>query len=435
MASTYKSEYYRFNGTDWDLILFKTSADMIVETTTKKVLTSEERARIGFAVVKSTDVFKILLGDESGADYLKLTTDGNSHTELQIKRASDASIRTVWTDANLDLDDYLTRYGGTMAGNLSLASHNILDVGYLETQNIVVTQDVTTSGFYAVGGVANIKANAITIGNDTQTSVVSFNNTRVRSVGTPSDGTDAVNKTYVDSLIATGVHIVESVACATTANINLLTAGLTIIDGVQLVDGSRVLVSFQTEAYQNGIYVAHSTGWSLVSADSGQGSYVFVDAGNTYNNYYFYCQDSNGTWIQSGRPETDVAGAGLTKSGHTFSVASLGITNDMLAGSISHGKLAPFTVNSSTITEGTSFATLNLNSSLDTTSLVARLANIYKAISALRGTSDYASSSYDYSIKTVHDLASGKNTTFIGGDAPSVGAPSAVAGDVYFKTI
>ena len=287
MASTYKSEYYRFNGTDWDLILFKTSADMIVETTTKKVLTSEERARISSAVVKSTDVFKILLGDESGADYLKLTTDGNSHTELQIKRAVDTSIRTVWTDANLDLDNYLTRYGGTMAGNLSLASHNILDVEYLETQN-VVAQNITTSEFYAVGEVANIKANTITIGNDTQTSVVSFNNTRIRSVGTPSDGTDAVNKTYVDSLIATGVHIVESVACATTANINLLTAGLTIIDGVQLVDGSRVLVSAQTEAFQNGIYVAHSTGWSLVSADSGQGSYVFVDAGNANNNYYYY---------------------------------------------------------------------------------------------------------------------------------------------------
>jgi hypothetical protein len=49
---------------------------------------------------------------------------------------------------------------------------------------------------------------------------------------------------------------------ATTANINLTTGGLLVIDGVQTITGDRVLVKNQTTGSQNGIYVVASGAWT-----------------------------------------------------------------------------------------------------------------------------------------------------------------------------
>lgn len=51
----------------------------------------------------------------------------------------------------------------------------------------------------------------------------------------------------------------------TSANINLLTFGLGVLDGVQLLAGDRVLVKDQTDATQNGIYNASTGVWALSS--------------------------------------------------------------------------------------------------------------------------------------------------------------------------
>jgi len=80
----------------------------------------------------------------------------------------------------------------------------------------------------------------------------SVNGFKILNVATPVNGTDAVNKAYVDGLTQ-GLDIKNSVRVATTSNISL--TGTQTIDGIALTTGNRVLVKNQTLEQDNGIYV------------------------------------------------------------------------------------------------------------------------------------------------------------------------------------
>src|SRR5690606_41708750 len=70
-----------------------------------------------------------------------------------------------------------------------------------------------------------------------------FRSQRIVNVGSPSNATDAVNKSYVDAKI-TGLHWKQAVRAATTASGTLSTAfaaGQT-IDGVELEVDDRILI-------------------------------------------------------------------------------------------------------------------------------------------------------------------------------------------------
>jgi hypothetical protein len=84
-------------------------------------------------------------------------------------------------------------------------------------------------------------------------------------VQTPSSGTDASNKNYVDTQISniTSLFTAKGTAkLATTTNGTLATAyanGQT-IDGIALVTGDRVLLKNQTAQAENGIYTVNISG-------------------------------------------------------------------------------------------------------------------------------------------------------------------------------
>ena len=82
---------------------------------------------------------------------------------------------------------------------------------------------------------------------------------KLTNVATPTSGTDAVNKNYVDGLIE-GIKPKEAVQVATDANITL--SGLQTIDGYTTLAGDRVLVKNQTAPAENGIYIAAAGAWS-----------------------------------------------------------------------------------------------------------------------------------------------------------------------------
>lgn len=86
------------------------------------------------------------------------------------------------------------------------------------------------------------------------------------------------------------VAIKAPCAVATTANITL--SGLQTIDAVVLAGGERVLVWNQTDATQNGIYVADSGNWTRDvdfngTGDCVQGTIVMVVSGTLYGNTVF----------------------------------------------------------------------------------------------------------------------------------------------------
>jgi len=197
--------------------------------------------------------------------------------------------------------------------------------------------------------------------------------------------TSLVTKEYVDS-VSQGLDVKQSVVAATTTNLSAtyangtsgvgatLTFGsaVTTLDGISLTNGDRILVKDQTTSSQNGIYVrTSSTVWTR-SDDANTailltgGSFVFVEQGtaNADNGYVF---THEGTPTIGTTPLTVgqfsgagqiTAGAALTKTGNQLDVAvdnssieittdalnvkASGITNAMLAGSITRNKLGNY---------------------------------------------------------------------------------------------
>jgi len=90
---------------------------------------------------------------------------------------------------------------------------------------------------------------------------INLNNKRIQNVASPSSGTDAANRDYVDDRV-NGLSWKQPVRAATTANATLATAfanGQT-IDGVTLATGDRILIKDQSTGSQNGIYTVNASG-------------------------------------------------------------------------------------------------------------------------------------------------------------------------------
>jgi hypothetical protein len=83
--------------------------------------------------------------------------------------------------------------------------------------------------------------------------------TTVTGLATPTNASDAANKSYVDAA-AQGLNVHAPVRVATTgSNINL-NAAPTTLDGAPLAANDRILVKNQTTGHENGIYFVNSLG-------------------------------------------------------------------------------------------------------------------------------------------------------------------------------
>jgi len=182
---------------------------------------------------------------------------------------------------------------------------------------------------------------------------------------TPASNTDIVNKQYVDTLAASGIHFHQPVMVESPTNLNATynngTAGVgatltnagtqveLIIDGIFTSPGDRVLVYTQTNPIQNGIYVVTvvgtvSTNWVLTRASDAdtyvinsanglsEGSTVFVQLGATGAGETYTCNTSGVitfgttaiTFAQISSAQIYSAGTGLTLTGTQFSITPTG---------------------------------------------------------------------------------------------------------------
>ena len=173
--------------------------------------------------------------------------------------------------------------------------------------------------------------------------------------GTPTDDAHAATKAYVDAA-RSGLDVKQSVRAATTATVNLSTevANGSIIDGVTLATGNRILVKDQgvggVAHADNGIYTVNASGAPTRATDFDStaevtpGAFTFVEEG-TANGDAGFVVATNGSitvgstailFTQFSGTGQISAGDGLSKDGSTLNVNDDDVTiyvdgNDDLA--------------------------------------------------------------------------------------------------------
>jgi hypothetical protein len=164
---------------------------------------------------------------------------------------------------------------------------------------------------------------------------------RIQNMADPSANTDAVTKQYVDALLQ-GLTWKNAVRAATTAAGTLATsfANASVIDGVTLATGNRILIKNQAAPAENGIYVVAASGAPTRATDADLAAElvnatVYVSEG-TVNADTAWTSTANapitlGTtslpFVQvGGGGTTYTAGNGLSLATNTFSVLADPVT-------------------------------------------------------------------------------------------------------------
>jgi hypothetical protein len=241
--------------------------------------------------------------------------------------------------------------------NIAIANTQVSGLGTMSTQN---ANNVAVTG----GSINGTAIGASTAAAGTFTSVTTTTGTIST---TPVNATDIVNKSYVDTLAASGIHFHQPVRVESPINLNATynngTAGVgatltnagtqaaLVIDGVTVSVADRVLVYQQTNQTQNGIYVvtnvgSGSTNWILTRASDAdtyvinsaaglsEGSTVFVQQGATGSGETYTCNTTgvivfgttNISFAQISSAQIYSAGTGLTLAGTQFSITNTGVT-------------------------------------------------------------------------------------------------------------
>ena len=178
---------------------------------------------------------------------------------------------------------------------------------------------------------ANIASNKLAEGADfirrsgavAMTGALNMGSQLITNVLTPSAGTDAANRNYVDVAISGVTSLFTSkgtVRLATTTNGVLLTAyanGQT-VDGFVLATGDRILLKNQTAQSENGIYTVNATGSPTRALD--------MDIWN----------EVPGAWVtvQQGTVNADTTWLSTADTGGTLNTTAITFTNPIGVGGL-----------------------------------------------------------------------------------------------------
>jgi hypothetical protein len=242
---------------------------------------------------------------------------------------------------------------------VSASELNILDGATLTTTELNYVDGVTSAIQTQLDGKLDESGG-------TMTGAIAMGTNKITGLGTPTDGTDAATKAYVDSA-AQGIDWKASVRVATTATGTLASAfanGST-VDGVTLATGDRILIKNQSTGSQNGIYVVQATGAPVRSTDADADAEVtanfavFVEEG-TANADSGWVLTNNGTvtvgttalaFTQFTGLGQITAGDGLTKTANTLNV--VGTADRITANGDSIDIASTYAGQSSIVTVGT----------------------------------------------------------------------------------
>jgi hypothetical protein len=323
---------------DSNVTAAKLAADSV---TTSKILD----ANVTDAKLASNSVTNAKIAD-SAVDTAEIANSAVTATKLATDAVETAKIK----DANVTASKLATDSVETAKiKDLNVTEAKIAEGAVTSAKianDTIVDADINSAAAIAqskISGLTTDLGNKLALAGGTMTGAIAMGTNKITGLGTPTDGTDAATKNYVDSA-AQGIDWKASVRAATTAAVTLasdLENGDT-LDGVTLATGDRVLVKNQSTGSENGIYVVKASGAPDRSTDADAGSEltsnfaVFVEEG-TVNADQGYTLTNNGsitigttalTFTQFTGLGQIIAGTGLDKTGNTLDIDSTVTTND-----------------------------------------------------------------------------------------------------------
>jgi hypothetical protein len=220
---------------------------------------------------------------------------------------------------------------------------------------ISITANLATSASAGLMSASDFSKLADATSEDTASKLVIRDASSQAKFGTPTDPAHAATKGYVDAA-RSGLDVKQSVRAATTGTVNLSTDvdNGSIIDGVTLATGNRILIKDQggvgVAHVDNGIYTVNASGAPTRATDFDSsdevtpGAFTFVEEG-TANGDAGFVVATNGSitvgstailFTQFSGTGQITAGAGLSKDGSTLNVNYDDVTiyvdaNDKLA--------------------------------------------------------------------------------------------------------
>lgn len=256
-------------------------------------------------------VLHIVAGTPSSPVEGQIWYDG---TADRLKYQDASTARTPWT-ADGDIPN-------AEITNAKLATNPLARANHTGTQTAATISDFDTQ-------VRTNRLDQMTA----PTASVSFNSQEITNVASPTSGTSAANRNYVDSAVA-GFSWKAAVRVATVVAGTLASSfenGDT-VDGVTLATGNRILIKDQASPTENGIYTVNASGapTRATDADTGSellGAAVLVQEGTLAGTQWIQTTDgtitlgaTNIVWSQFGGGSAYTAGDGLTLTGNDFDV-------------------------------------------------------------------------------------------------------------------
>lgn len=202
--------------------------------------------------------------------------------------------------------------------------------GRVTGNTAVVTSDITTlvnSQYLRLDGTSTMAGNIIMGAN------------KITGLADPTSAQDAATKNYVDNAI-TGLSWKQAVQTLSSVNITLATPGAT-IGGHAAVLGDRILLTNQTNPYEDGIYVFNTSATPLVRSTDADtftelnGASVFVETGTYANTGWVQSAvltslttGATQMWTQFSGAGAYTGGTGIAITGNVISaLLGAGITN------------------------------------------------------------------------------------------------------------
>ena len=274
-----------------------------------------------FGVITAQTSYGASSGNGSATSYARSDhTHGTPALGTSTPNAISGAASAAGTASVPSKEDHTHAF--TPSQDLSMATYKLTSLGTPTSGTDAATKDYADLKLALAGG--------------TMSGDIAMGTSKITGLGTPTADTDAANKGYVDS-VAQGLDTKASVVAATTVTGTLASAydDGSVIDGITLATGNRILIKNQATATENGIYVVAASGAPTRSTDMDNGSdfpgaFTFVEQGTVNGDTGWVCSNdapvtlgsTNITFVQFSGAGTYAAGDGLTLTGTTFAVGA-----------------------------------------------------------------------------------------------------------------